>query len=170
MRPLIKTLALSLPFFLAFQDEQRTAILIGLIYFVVYLLTSFSARNAGRFANLFNSLHMPLNLTLLIGLGVGLLSGLLFKFDMLLMSVVFFVVIYIIENLRKPVGVSYLSESIDKDVLATVLSAESQAHTLVAAILAPLIGYFADLFGVGIGIFSAAALLIILMPLYWLRK
>ena len=113
---------------------------------------------------------MPLNLTLLIGLGVGLLSGLLFKFDMLLMSVVFFVVIYIIENLRKPVGVSYLSESIDKDVLATVLSAESQAHTLVAAILAPLIGYFADLFGVGIGIFSAAALLIILMPLYWLRK
>ena len=170
LQPVIKTLALSLPFFLAFQDEQRTAILIGLIYFVVYLLTSFSARNAGRFANLFNSLHMPLNLTLLIGLGVGLLSGLLFKFDMLLMSVVFFVVIYIIENLRKPVGVSYLSESIDKDVLATVLSAESQAHTLVAAILAPLIGYFADLFGVGIGIFSAAALLIILMPLYWLRR
>ncbi len=170
LQPVIKTLALSLPFFLAFKDQQRTAILIGLIYFVVYILTSISARNSGRFARMFSNLHIPLNVTLLTGLGLGLLSGVFYEFDLLVMSVVFFMVIYIIENLRKPIGVSFLSETIEKDVLATVLSAESQAHTLIAALLAPLIGFFADQFGPGMAIITAAALPLVVLPFYWLRK
>ncbi|MCB2221079.1 MAG: MFS transporter [Bacteroidetes bacterium] len=170
LQPVIKTLVLSLPFFLAFSDQQRTAILIGVIYFFIYILTSISARYAGKFVRLFDNLHIPMNLTLLIGLTVGLLSGLFFEFDWLVMSVVFFVVIYIIENLRKPIGVSYISETIDKDVLATVLSAESQSHTLVAALLAPLIGFLADSFGPGIAIIVAASIPLALMPVYWLRK
>lgn len=170
LQPVIKTLALSLPFFLAFKNEQRTAILIGLIYFVIYLFTAISSRNSGRFAKLFSSLNIPLNFTLMIGLGMGLFSGLFFGFDLLLMSVVFFVFLFIVENLRKPIGVSYLSDSIEKDVLATVLSAESQAHTLVAALLAPLLGFLADQFGLGIALMSVAGILLLLMPFYWLRK
>jgi len=170
LQPVIKTLALSLPFFLAFNNQQRTALLIGIIYFVIYLLTSVSARNAGRFSSWFNSLRAPMNLTLLTGLGMGLLSGILFEFNLVLMSVVFFVVIYVVENLRKPIGVSYLSETIDKDVLATVLSAESQAHTLIAALLAPLIGFIADQFGPGMAIIAAASIPLVIMPFYWLKK
>jgi hypothetical protein len=50
--------------------------------------------------------------------------------------------------------------------MATAMSAESQAETLVAAILAPILGYFADLYGVGPAITIASVLLLVLFPFY----
>jgi hypothetical protein len=75
-----------------------------------------------------------------------------------------------IENVRKPVGVAYLGSSIDKKVLASVLSVDSQLKSLTAAILAPIIGIFADLYGVGWGILLVSAGLLILLPLIYLKS
>ena len=98
------------------------------------------------------------------------MSGLFFKFDILILSIIFYIGIYIIENLRKPIGISYVTETINKDILATVLSAESQAHTLIAAILAPVIGFFADRFGLGFGLVSVSLLLILISPLVFINR
>ncbi len=168
LQPVIKTLALSLPFFLDLGDKQRTAIFIGIIYFFVYLFTSFSSRKSGSFAHRFQNLMIPLNWTLLVGIGFGLFSGLFYELNIPLFAVLFYIIIYIIENLRKPVGVAYVTEVIDKDILATVLSAESQAHTLIAALLAPLIGWLADQLGIGYAIMGVSILIICIAPFYWL--
>ncbi len=170
LQPVLKTFALTLPVLVVFNEKQRASIIIGLIYFLIFLLTSYSSRNSGRFTEKFKSLGLPLNLTLTVGLIAGVLSGLFFKFDILILSIVFYIGIYIIENLRKPIGISYVTETINKDILATVLSAESQAHTLIAAILAPVIGFFADRFGLGFGLVSVSLLLILISPLVFINR
>ncbi len=167
---IIQTLVLVTPFLLFMEEKQRTAILIGIVYSIIYFLTSLSARNSGRIASAFNNLFKPLNISLLFGLLFGLASGLLLIFDWVLPALIFFILIYLMENLRKPMGVSYVSEVVNKDILATSLSVESQVHTIVAAILAPVIGYFADHFGVGYAIVVVSGFLLLLSPVFLLRS
>jgi putative exporter of polyketide antibiotics len=66
--------------------------------------------------------------------------------------------------------VAYLGSSIDKKVLASVLSVDSQLKSLIAAVLALLFGIFADLFGVGWSIVIVSTALFLLTPLLKLRE
>lgn len=166
LQPVIKTFALSLPFFLYLGTKQRSALMIGFVFFVIYLLTAYMARHSGRFAERFSNLSRPLNVTMLFGLIFGGISGWFFFENLYAAAVAFYSGIYLIENLRKPIGISVVADRLEKDVLATALSAESQAETLFAAMIAPLIGFAADRWGVGIALMSVSALLILLMPLY----
>ena len=166
VQPVIKTFALSLPVFLWLDDKQRAAIMVGLVFTVIYFLTSFMARRAGRFAERFQTLSRPLNLTMLVGLMAGFVSGLLYHWGWLAGAVVFYMAIYLVENLRKPIGISIVAERLDKDILATALSAESQAETLFAALLAPIIGFVADQWGIGVALMVVSAGLVVLMPLF----
>ena len=56
------------------------------------------------------------------------------------------------------------------EVLATALSANSQAKSLIAAIIAPILGFLTDKFGIGIGLSVLALVLIISTPLYLAKK
>lgn len=166
IQPVLKTFALSIPLFLYLETKQRAALMVGLVYSVIYLLTSYFSRNSGRFAGRFTNLSRPLNVTMLIGLLMGLVSGFLFHYTFYLVAVIFYTGIYLIENLRKPIGISVVAERLEKDVLATALSAESQAETLFAALIAPVLGFTADRLGVGVALMVVSAGLILLMPLY----
>ena len=170
LQPVLKTFALSLPILFAFGDKQRSSVVIAVVYFFIYLLTSFSARNSGRFSEKFKNLYKPLNFTLIVGIGAGIVTGIFYEMDIIHLSILFFIAIYLIENLRKPIGISYVAENIDTDIMATVLSAQSQAQTIVAAILSPLIGWLADSLGLGYSILIVSAGLVLLSPLYLLRK
>lgn len=170
LQPVLQSLAISLPLFLVWEEKQRTAIFIGVIYFFIYLLTSFSSRKSGVFSARYRYIFIPLNITLIVGFTVGLISGIFYEYELLIVAVVAYIIIYLIENLRKPIGISYITENIDNNILATVLSAESQAHALVAAILAPIIGFLADSFGLGIALAFVSVLMILLSPIYMARK
>lgn len=169
LQPVIAVWALSLPFLPGLSDEQRSSLMVGLMFFVVYMLSSIASRSSGRFSESFTSLSAPLNLTLLLGLGCGILSGFFYIQELWVLSIVLFVMVYLIENLRKPVGVAYLGSSIDKNALASVLSVDSQLKSLMAAVLAPLIGIFADLYGVGWGLMMISAAILIFAPLIMLK-
>ena len=82
------------------------------------------------------------------------------------MSVVLFAGIYVVENLRKPIGVAYVSNTVDDRILASTMSADSQVKSLIAAILAPIIGIFADHLGVGVAIMIVSLAMILLLPVY----
>ena len=170
LQEFIKVMALGLPLMLAYSDKQRAAVLVGVIYFFIFLLSSRASRFSGKFANRFKHLSIPLNFSLLLSLGFGVLSGLSYSAGYTGFSILFFVLIFLIQNLRMPMGISYVTEIIDKDILATVLSAESQTHSIIAAILAPLIGYFADALGLGYALAIVSAVLLILLPFVWLKR
>jgi len=170
LQPVLQALALALPILAFLEDKQRSSVVIGLVYFIIYLLTSFSSRNSGRLSSRFSFLSAPLNLTIIIGLVMGVLSGLFYENNYIFLAVILFVGIYIIENLRKPIGISYITENIKADILATVLSAESQFHSLIAAMLAPLIGFLADKLGLGNAVMITSAILLIIGPVYLLKR
>jgi MFS family permease len=170
LQPVLQMLALSLPILIGYKETQRTSLIVGGVYFIVFLLTSFSARHAGSFSSRFKNLVIPLNFTLIIGLAMGVLSGFMYLQNLLVLSVIFYVGIYVIENLRKPIGIAYVTENIDTHILATVLSAESQVHALIAAICAPLIGFLADKYGLGYAITGVSGLMIVLSPLYFVKR
>lgn len=170
LQPFIATGALALPFLITYSENQRTSAGVGMIFFVIYILSSMASRYAGRFAELFTRLSTLLNLSLLFGVMAGLLSGLFHTIELWWAAVVLFVVIYLVENIRKPAGVAYLGEKVDKTILSSVLSADSQLKSLAAAILAPLIGIFADLYGPGWGISMVSMLLLLFFPLVLIRS
>lgn len=162
LQPLLQTLALSLPLFLALEDQKRTALVIGIVYSILYATTAFASSKSGAFASHFNGLAKPLNITLLVGLSLGLVSGLLLHLSYVVLAVVLYLGIYILENLRKPMGIAYVSERMDQTSLASGLSVESQAESLFAAGIALLLGWLSSLFGVGMGILLVSLLCLLL--------
>jgi len=162
LQPLLQTLALSLPLFLALEDQKRTVLVIGIVYSILYATTAFASSKSGAFASHFNGLAKPLNITLLVGLSLGLVSGLLLHLSYVVLAVVLYLGIYILENLRKPMGIAYVSERMDQTSLASGLSVESQAESLFAAGIALLLGWLSSLFGVGMGILLVSLLCLLL--------
>jgi len=158
LQPLIKSLALGLPLLLQYTDLQRTAVLSGLIYGILYGLTVLSARQSGSLATRFGSFSRPLNLTLFMGVFLGLASGLLEYFGFHLAAIALYMGIILIENLRKPLGLSVISDLVEARVLASTLSSASQAETLFAALIAWVLGAFVQFFGLGLGILFCSCL------------
>ena len=87
-------------------------------------------------------------------------------------SVLFFLALYLIHNLRKPVGVTAVAERVPQESLATLLSVESQLESLFAALAALLIGALAELAGgnVGPGVAASALIGVTLLPFVWLSR
>ena len=170
IQPIIRMLALSVPLLAYWNDDKKTALLIGIFYFVIYLLTSRMSRGAGRFQSFFNNYFKPMNLTLIMGLAAGVVSGLVYLSGWYWIAVVAFVAILLIENLRKPVAVSVIAELSSDSAMATVLSLASQTASLFAAIIAPVIGFVAGKYGPGMGIVTISLLLLAGYPIYRLSK
>lgn len=170
LQPILKAFALSLPLFLFLDSEKRSSLVIGLVYFIIFLATSFSSRNSGKFSSFFSKLSIPLNITLYAGIGMGILTGIFYNLNMLYLSILFYVLIYIVENLRRPIGISYVADKLDQDILATALSAESQTKSIVAAIFAPLIGFMADYFGIGNAIITISLILLATTPFIFAKE
>jgi MFS family permease len=170
LQPVIAAWAVTIPLFISYREEQRTSVLVGVVFFVVYMLSSLTSRYSGKFSERFSSLSAPMNFTLLLGFSMGILSGFFYVLELWLLSVLLFIVVYMVENLRKPVGVAFLGENVRPAVTATVLSVDSQIKSFTAALLAPLFGIFADLFGVGWSLFVVSALLLVISPLLMQRK
>ena len=170
LQPVIATWALAVPFLVSYTEKQRSSLFVGAVFFIVYILSSFASRYSGHFADHYSRLSVPMNITLAVGLAGGILSGFFYTYELWVLSVVFFILVYMIENVRKPIGVAYLSSNVSSNVYASVLSVDSQAQSLGAAVIAPLIGIFADLFGVGWGIVAGTASLLLISPLLYLGK
>ena len=105
-----------------------------------------------------------------IGFIVAFLSGVFFHYEFYFASILFYIGIFLVENIRNPIGVSFVSELYQDNILATALSTNSQAKSLFAAISALFLGFLADKFGIGIGLSALALLILFLTPLYWVKN
>lgn len=170
LQAIIQTLAITIPILFLFTEKQKSAILIGIMYSFIYLLTSLASRYSGRFKEKIKSSEKAMNVTLLVGLIATLLTGLFYHNTLYIISVTLFIVIYLIENIRNPIGVAHISSLYKDEILATALSANSQAKSLFAAIFAPILGFLADKFGIGIGLSALAIIILITTPFYFLKQ
>ncbi len=170
LQAVLKVFALSLPIFLYLSQDKRTALVIGVVYFFIYLMNSYASRNAYKLVNRIGNLGRAINATLIIGALTILFAGLFYHLNLLVVSIVLFLFIYVLQNLRRPMNVGYIAERIKSRVMASGLSVESQMKTIIAASLAVLMGYLADRFGVGSALAMVGFLVLILAPFVFVRE
>lgn len=162
LQPILKSLALALPVLLALEGDQRTAIITGVVYAALYALTAYASKSSGRFSERFDTLAIPLNRMLVLGILFGILSGIASWLGVPSIAILLYIGIYVVENLRKPMGIAYVTERMDQASLASSLSVESQAETLVAVAIALLLGFFSNLLGLGLGLLVVSGISLVL--------
>ncbi|MEA3308103.1 MAG: MFS transporter [Chloroflexota bacterium] len=167
LQPIVTTLALSLPFLLTYQNAQRSAVLLGGVYFIIYLFSSYAARHAAQFQQRIGQLPQAINITFLIGAVFLFSAGIATRFELNALAILVFLGFYMLQNIRKPQTVAFISDQISSQVMAAGLSVESQFTNIIMVVLAPLTGALVDLWGIGatLGILGAGMLL-----LSWLVK
>jgi MFS family permease len=170
IQPMIEGMALSLPVLLAMSGEERVALIIGAVYFILYVGTSQVSKMAGSTAEKIGSLPRAMNGTYLVGILFIFLIGLFYHLGYPAVSVGMFIIYYFLENLRRPVALGYVTESIKDEVMATGLSGESQIKTLFVAVLAPAIGLVADLTGLGLALAAVAVVAALMYPVLRIRE
>ncbi|MDC7125215.1 MAG: MFS transporter [Spirochaetales bacterium] len=158
IQPVIATFSLALPIMKTYSNDKRTALMTGIVYSLIYVLTSIASSNGSKLSNNFKSTKNYLNTALLTGILTLLFSSLFLRFDLTSVSIILFMLFYFIHNLRTPVAISFLSEEIDNSIMASVLSIEAQLKSIIVAIMAPLIGLTADKFGLAIALASVCIL------------
>lgn len=167
LQPILESFALSIPIFVWLDDKKRSSIVIGIVYFFLYLLTSYASKNSWKIGK--KSSSFALNLTLFVGALSVIFAGVSYIFNFYIVSILIFIVLYILENLRRPIAVSYVGDNVESDALASVLSVESQATTLLTAVFSIVLGFFADKFGVGQSV-SILGIILLLMSLFFKIK
>ncbi len=160
LQPILKTWALSLPIFLVFFGERRGAVVIGVVYFFIFIGASLAARNAGRIKDKLGPSTQAMNITYIITFIAFGLIGFFDALNLILPIIVLFLLLYVIHNARKPMMVSYIADIAETSQRATVLSMENQLRSIIAFVGAPILGLLADNLGVAwVFIFCAAVLL-----------
>ncbi len=169
IQPIIKAFAISAPF-LIFMSEKRDTVMISIVYFVLFFLSSIASRNSEKFKNKFDSLAGAINKSYILGILFVIASGLFYICGLRLITIICFILFYIFQNLRRPMNVGYISGIIPSGIMASGLSAESQLKTFFIAVLSPVTGYLADTFGIGVAIIILSFLTLSAFPLIRVRK
>ena len=144
LQPLLQQAALALPILAVWDSERRTAVLVGVMFFILYLFSSGASRRSHRFAEgaggeygasrrlwLLAALSFALGASALLA-GWELVAGLLFA------------LVVIMLNTWRPILMSRIDEVSDSSSGATVLSIDSQAGSFYLMIFAPLLGLAVD--------------------------
>lgn len=170
IQPFLKTLIIQLPILLFLTEYQKVGLFLGLVYFIIFLNNSFASRKSLEISNMFSSQINFLNISLFVGIAIGLASGLMMNFFASFLVIILFVAVLFIENARKPAGVALITDKSHENVNASVISVSSQLSSIFSALFVMMIGYMADLLGVGIAISVISILIILFFPLIKLKK
>ena len=158
-------IAIALPLFMNIDNNKRDAIMIGAVYTIIFLLSSYASQKASTLLSITKGINIP-NITLLLGLAFGLASGLFIYFEQWYIAIIFFVAIYLIESLRKPILTAYITDNTQNEVLASVMSAQSQIKTLLTAVLSLSFGLLMDVYGIGISLAIISGVLLAISAVF----
>ncbi len=164
LQPILQTIAISFPIFLSLEVDQRTAIIVGSSFFIIFLLTSTASKNAWRIEEHTANLPKAINLVYFIGVTSIGISGLLLWLDYPVLATLVFIFLYLAQNIRRPLMISYLSEIISSKIMASGLSTESQLQTILIVIYAPIFGWLVDITGLSGGLIVTSILFLLLFP------
>jgi len=148
LQPILKTAAIPLTALLFegldLTDEQSSVILIGPIFFLLFILSAIASRNAHRLVKGFGEEETTAIMIWWIVATLFLALTTTAWFNIHWSMILIFVILYIVQNFWRPVLISRFNVHCEESRSATVLSIESQAKSLSTMILAPLIGLGVD--------------------------
>ena len=159
IQPLMINVAILIPIMLNLEADKKNGIIIGVLYFFIYILTSFASKFSSKVAK--KSKANISYITLLCGFTCGITCGVFYIYELWIISLVAFIGIYIVENIRKPIMTGFVADNVENKVLASVISAESSLRTIMTAIIALVFGLIADNYGIGAAFISLTTFLLL---------
>ena len=153
-------IALLLPSIKGVAIDRQNGMVIGVLYFIIYLLTAYASQYSSTILK-----KAPTNLTkktLLLGLFFGLSCGIFFIYEIWIWAFISFTLIFIIENIRKPILTSFVADQVPNELLTSVYSAQSQLRTLFSAVIAFAFGILADMWGIGSALVIISSVMLVL--------
>jgi len=149
LQPILKAAALPLTGALllseSLSEQQQAALLVGPVYFVLYLVSALASRKSYVLVDKQGSEEQTSRLLWLISLLVltALAPALYFcRFSVIILD---FIALHVLQNLWRPVLISRFDAHSDEAMGATILSIESQAKSVSTMVIAPGLGYVVDL-------------------------
>ncbi|MBU4562041.1 hypothetical protein KKB17_01360, partial [bacterium] len=149
IQPILKDIILVSGIYVIASMEAATQlkIILGLIYGVMYIFSSWVSRNVYRLNLKFNSDKlMDISFDIL-----GIVFFIMFfavKTKIILAVIILYFFLYLLKDGRRPLVVDVFGDYMKRDERATVMSIESQVGSFFMIVLAPLFGYIADRFGI----------------------
>ncbi|MBF0367010.1 MAG: MFS transporter [Oligoflexia bacterium] len=162
---LVAMMAASLPFFVELESERKTAIFIALIYFVLYILSSYASKYSHKFLAFFQTEDRAIAMIMGTTAALLLVSALGVALTLPWISIVAFVVIFNLQNIMRPIMTARYDDLAQSEEQATVLSIESQANSVGIFLFAPMIGYLADHFSLAYSFSLCATVLLLYLYL-----
>ncbi len=159
IQPLMLSVAFLIPVLAQVDVQKKNGLIIGIIYFGLYILTSQASRMAAGFDQ--KTKQNSSYVTLIYGFLFGLISGVFYQFDLWVFSLVAFMGIYLVENIRKPILTGVLADHVPNEILTSIISAQSLWKTILTAVIAILLGFLADHFGIGIAFVVVSMILLL---------
>jgi len=137
-------MAILLPILVGLEETRRSAVVIGVVYFVLYLASSYASRKSHRVTDYAGGEERGSRLIWYVTLCsyAALIPMLLLEYYYL--AVIGFIVLYIIQNFWRPILISRFDAFATEERGATVLSIESQAKSVSTMIVAPVLGWAVD--------------------------
>jgi MFS family permease len=167
IQPLMLNVVLIIPVMMSLNEKRKSGIIIGIIYFIIFLLTSYASKTSFKVAQL-PFRNIP-RLTLLMGLFAGAICGILYYYELWVLSLLAFILIYVLENIRKPMLTGEIADNVPNEILTSVLSGQSFFQTILTSLIAVALGILVDQFGIGIS-FVIISSCLLLLSFFSIRK
>ena len=162
-------LSLIIPVMLYMDGEKKNGMLIGILYFLIFLATSQASKYSAILAR--KSRRNISYVSLLVAFLAGIISGATYRYEIWLFSLLAFSVIYVAENIRKPVLTGIVARTVPQEILTSVISVQSLLRTMLTMFLAVVFGLLADQYGIGVSLMVVSGLLLLFSSLMMkLRK
>jgi len=144
LQPVVKDMALLLPIFLAWGETRRSAVMIGVVYVILYLVSAYASRNSHRLTSHAGGEERGSRLLwkVVFVLYIALIPLLFFGYYEV--AVVGFIALALLQNFWRPILISRFDAFASEAKGATILSIESQAKAVSTMIIAPILGVAVD--------------------------
>ncbi len=144
LQPILKSAAIAVPIGIMLNETQRSAVLIGAVYFILHIASAYASRKSHKICDYTGDEERAARC--LWGAGFLLYAALLplLYFKLYPLVITGFVLLYLIQNFWRPILISRFDEHASETQGATVLSIQSQAQSVSIMIIAPILGLAVD--------------------------
>ncbi len=158
LQVVVQSFAVAMPVQLALNGDQRTAVLCGFAYAGLHLLSSWASRRAHRFEEYTGGTELAVARIYQITAVMMILLAISLFCNLGWLAMLVFIVLGVLQNIWRPIHIGRFDRDGSEKRAATLLSIESQASSLSAALWAPLIGWMIDHLKGGMEILPLTAL------------
>lgn len=151
------------------SSDDNLKIVLGITYGVIYMLGSLASRRAYLLKKFMDSHYLLRSFNFLLVVSLVFVTVAI-EFNAYPVIILLFIIMNLLQNIRKPIFVDACDDLMEKHERATVLSVESQLKSLMTIVIAPVIGFIAESASVSIAMLSVGMFLLAVNIIVILRS